>query len=343
MAMSALYQIDIIDEDEFQLIRAADGDNIWRWFKLIQIAKRANFKGCIVKPDLRPYTPAALAIVCNELTKASAWEAFLDLSCSLGLLCIDTTTNAYQIVHWSRWHRPPSAEPEEVRRRKEEERLRARGSVTDETPPSRNQPSVTRCHEMSRESQVVTNVTTLTRSLSDLDPDLESSLAPPAHENAHTHEGQPPDSSGRNGGQGSADSKPPSTRISGVNTFSHLQNRCLDVIRSVYLAFMPGVFDADQLVKACLELCRRQSRWDENFTEDDFCEGLRLAVEAAKACEEGGETIQMLIPWVIKVASKTYFEAAHEWRQMNIRALARGQPAMPPLVPTPPTKRKKAV
>ena len=94
---------------------------------------------------------------------------------------------------------------------------------------------------------------------------------------------------------------------------------------------MPGIYDADQLAKAANDLTSRKSRWDQHFSQDDFCEGLRLAAETAKAAAADGEVIKLLVPWVLKVASTQYFEAAHEWRMLNAQAEARGRPPLPPL------------
>lgn len=186
--LSALLDVDIMDESEFALLQEADPQHWWRWCKLVQIAKRANFGGCIVRSDLRPWTATDLAVYTRQLPLLEVWQAFLDQCILLGLLDEDKNTKSFRIVHWSRWHKPPSSESEETRKRKREQRLREReqnegpeSAGDDWEPKFANRQ---KCHEMSRDvttshdesrvSRDVTNVTTLTRSRVDHDHDQEN-------------------------------------------------------------------------------------------------------------------------------------------------------------------------
>jgi hypothetical protein len=146
MPLSALLQVDLIDEDEFILLEDADDRNLSRWWRLVQLAKRANCRGCVLKADDRPYTAQGLALLARKRDTAEAWEAFLGLCCELGLLVVDQKTGAYRIVHWSRWHQPPawSREASSERKSRQREREKAESQPQPEPEPEAEPPQFRR-------------------------------------------------------------------------------------------------------------------------------------------------------------------------------------------------------
>lgn len=322
--LAALLDVDLLDEHEILDLDAADPRNWMRFCKLVQIAKRANYNGCVLRSDLRPYSASDLAAYTRQRDRLEEWVAFLALATELGLIRVESRTGAFQIVHWSRWHKPPSHQTDAARARQQAQREKERDCDIANNTESHN------CHKMSQGVQDVASVTTLTRSRSTTHRDQKSqpALISSAENGEKTEENGRSDGSSLNG---YAVSSQNSARIAGVTTVSALANRYLDTIRSVYRSWMPGIYDADQLAKAASDLTSRKSRWDQHFSQDDFCEGLRLAAETAKAAAADGEVIKLLVPWVLKVASTQYFESAHEWRMLNAQAEARGRPPLPPL------------
>lgn len=125
----------------------------------------------------------------------------------------------------------------------------------------------------------------------------------------------------------------PALMVAGNFTIPPIANRYMDVIREVFLTFTPDFQASDLLMRTHFDLTKRQSRWKENFTEDDIREGLRLAVQQADALRQAGKCPKMLVSWLVKVASTKYVEQAHEWRKTSESAEQIGLPPPPRLEP----------
>lgn len=107
----ATLDLDILEDPAFVELEDEVPGSFWCWVRLLQVAKRVNQQGLVLRADGRPLTAQDLHRI-HRATSLQAWEGILDRCVELELLALDE--GAYRIVDWRRWHRTPSDQPEQV-------------------------------------------------------------------------------------------------------------------------------------------------------------------------------------------------------------------------------------
>lgn len=113
----AYLDIDILDDPAFLDLRELNEGHPWRFLRLIQVAKKANYKGLVVRQDGREaYQTKHLAHIHDGpgVKFVRIWDSFLQECVRLSLIEWDATESAWKISDWRRWHRSPSDTPESI-------------------------------------------------------------------------------------------------------------------------------------------------------------------------------------------------------------------------------------